>query len=207
MSSTKALLRGLLELIAPRACAGCDVILSPDEAAFCGACGPLLDEGERVGNAMSGYVYGGPMADAIQRLKYGRRTELAPVLGALLAARAIELAGEIDCIVPVPLHPSRLRQRGFNQAALLAAPVARTLGVPIVASLRRARDTRSQAGLEGDARASNVRGAFVVRRSPPSRVLVIDDVRTTGATLAECSSALMKAGASRVLTLVLAHAC
>jgi ComF family protein len=199
--------RGLLDLVAPRRCAACDEPLDPEARAFCEACVILLDPGERVGAGMSGYVYGGPMAEAVRRLKYGRRTELAPVLGALLAARAIELSGEVDAVVPVPLHRARLRRRGFNQAALLARPVAKTLAVPLVTSaLVRLRDTPPQAGLDAAGRLRNVRGAFVAISAPAGRVLLVDDVRTTGATLAECAEALSIAGAERVLTLVLAGA-
>lgn len=197
---------GLLDLVAPRRCAACDGTLEPVERAFCGGCGLLLDPGEQIGAGISAYVYGGPMAEAVRRLKYGRRTELGPVLGEMLAHRAVSLSGEVDAVVPVPLHRARLRRRGFNQAALLALPVARALGVPLVTSeLRRLRDTPPQAGLGAFDRARNVRGAFIALRSP-ARVLLIDDVRTTGATLAECAEALTIAGAERVLTLVLAGA-
>lgn len=194
-------------MVAPRRCAACDEALRPREFAFCDACAPLLDPGERVGSGLCAYVYGGPLVEAIRRFKYGRRTELAGPLGTLLAARAAELAGEVDAIVPVPLHPARLRRRGFNQAALLARPVARALAVPLVTNeLRRVRDTPSQAGLDGAGRLQNVRDAFVALRAPGSRVLLVDDVRTTGATLAECAEALSVAGVERVLTLVLAGA-
>lgn len=205
--SVSAVLRGLVDLLAPPSCAACEGPLPVASAGFCEACGPLLDPGERVGSALSAYVFGGPLADAIRRFKYGRRTELAAVLGALLAQRALELSGEVDAVVPVPLHPARLRRRGFNQAALLAAPVARALGVPLRASaLARTRDTPPQAGLGAGDRLRNVRGAFVTRSAPSGRVLLIDDVRTTGATLAECAEALRAGGASSVLTLVLARA-
>jgi ComF family protein len=205
--SLTAVLAGLLDLVAPRRCPGCDEALGPADHAFCEACVLLLDPGERVGAGLSAYVYGGPMAEAVRRLKYGGRTDLAPPLGMLLAERALELSGEVDAVVPVPLHPSRLRHRGFNQAALLARPVARALGVPLVTSeLRRVRDTPPQAGLDAPSRLRNVRGAFVALRAPGSRVLLVDDVRTTGSTLAECAEALAIAGAEQVLTLVLATA-
>lgn len=201
------ILRGLLDLVAPRTCPACDEPLPPGQDGFCEACAPLLDPGERLGHALAAYVYGGPMADAICALKYGGRTEHAPVLGRMLAERALELAGEVDAVVPVPLHPARLRQRGFNQSALLARPVARALAVPLVTSeLRRIRDTPPQASLSARARATNVRGAFVALRAPAPRVLLVDDVRTTGATLAECADALVTAGVDQVVTLVLARA-
>jgi ComF family protein len=205
--SVAALVRGLLDLLAPPACTGCDEPLPASAEGFCAACEPLLDPGERVGAALSAYLYGGPMAEAVRRLKYGRRTELAPVLGQMLADRALELAGEVDAVVPVPLHPARLRRRGFNQAALLAAPVARALAAPLCTrELVRIRDTPPQAELGAADRLRNVRGAFLAVAAPGARVLLVDDVRTTGATLTECAEALRVAGADRVLTLVLARA-
>lgn len=206
--SIAAIARGLLDLFAPPTCAGCEEPLSPRiSAGFCEACAPLLEPGERVGGSVSAYLYGGPLADAIRRLKYAGRTDLAPPLGALLAARAAVLSGEVDAVVPVPLHPRRLRARGFNPSALLAAPVARALGVPLsTRELVRLRDTPAQAGLRAGDRVQNVRGAFLAVQAPASRVLLVDDVRTTGATLAECAEALRVAGAERVMTLVLARA-
>lgn len=199
--------RGLLDLVAPRVCPACDGALPAGEAGFCGACAPLLDPGERAGRAVAAYVYGGPMADAILALKYGGRAEHAAVLGRLLAERAVELAGSVDAVVPVPLHPARLRERGFNQSALLARPVASALAVPLVTSdLRRVRDTPPQASLTAGARATNVRGAFLALRAPASRVLLVDDVRTTGATLEACARALRAAGARRVDALAYAQA-
>lgn len=160
------------------------------------------------GSVAAAFLYGGPLADAIARFKYGGRAELAGVLGALLAEAALPLAGHVDCAVPLPLHPSRLRERGFNQSALLARPVARALGVPLeVDWMRRIRPTVDQAGLARADREGNVRGAFAAEPLEGSpRVLLIDDVRTTGATLASASHALLAAGASEVRTLVLARA-
>jgi len=154
------------------------------------------------------FIYGGPLADAVLRLKYGGRTELAPGLGALLADAAVAYAGAIDRVLPLPLHGARLRERGFNQSTLLAQPVARVLGVPLdTASLVRVRPTHDQASLPRASRAENVRGAFAARRTVASqRVLLIDDVRTTGATLAAAAEALLAAGCRQVNTLALARA-
>jgi ComF family protein len=203
-----AILRGLLDLVAPPRCLACDSELSPTTTrGFCEACDLLLDRGERIGSAISAFKYGGPMADAIRRFKYGGRPDLAGPLGTLLAARALELLGHVDAVVPVPLHGVRLRQRGFNQSALLARPVARALSVPLsTLELRRARDTVPQASLSASDRLSNVRGAFVALSAPGARVLLIDDVQTSGATLAECAVALAAAGVEHVTTLVLARA-
>jgi ComF family protein len=201
-----------LHVLAPTRCAGCDAYLTAAGRAFCGACGPLLERSPAAQRApartASVFVYGGPVADAVVRFKYGGRAELAAVLAAPLAEEALAYAGAIDRVVPLPLHPARLRERGFNQSALLAGPVARALGVPLdTTSLVRVRPTRDQAGLPRAERVRNVLGAFAVRRAPgPCRVLLVDDVRTTGATLQAAGDALLAAGCADVKTLALARA-
>src|SRR5690606_30269026 len=119
---------------------------------------------------------------------------------------ALGYAGAVDCVTFVPSHPRRRRERGFEPAALLAAACARALAVP--RSRRRAlrvRDTAPQVGLGRGARAKNLRGAFRAAPSPSApRVLVVDDVRTTGATLREVAAALEASGASAVRCLALA---
>ncbi|HJL18025.1 MAG TPA: ComF family protein [Sandaracinaceae bacterium LLY-WYZ-13_1] len=203
----KAVVYGLLDLLAPHRCPGCDEALGPGTDGFCEVCAVGLEPARSTDGGRAAYVFGGPLADAIRRFKYGRRSELATPLGLRLAEAAVRLAGEVDAVVPVPLHPRRLRERGFDQAALLAGPVAHALAVPrMTGVLRRVRDTRPQASLDMAVRAANVRGAFVVRGAPPPRVLLVDDVRTTGATLAECAERLRAAGARRVHPLVLARA-
>ena len=201
-------LRGVLSLLAPARCAACDLLLTPTEDGFCTGCAALLDPVRRTDRRpTAAQLYGGPLAEAIQRLKYQGRTDLAPVLGALLVRAALDHGGEVDRVIPMPLHPARLRARGFNQATLLARPVARALGVSLdTRTLRRVRDTSSQAGLERRDRLRNVRGAFAARVDRPGRVLLIDDVRTTGATLTAAASALLAAGHLRVQTLALARA-
>lgn len=203
----RAVLHGLLDLVAPRRCAGCDAWLDPTDFEFCAPCEVLLEPAAQLDAGRAAYLYGGPIAEAIRRLKYEGRTELAEPLGARLVEVARAVAGEVDAVVPVPLHPERLRERGFNQAALLARPVARALAVPLVTSaLRRVRETRPQASLGVGARGSNVRGAFGGRGTCPPRVLLIDDVRTTGATITECALSLRRRGVERVHALVLARA-
>lgn len=153
------------------------------------------------------------MADAVQRLKYAGRSDLARPLGEALASSCHAYAGLVDAVVAIPLHQDRLRERGFNQSALLAGPVARALGVPLRGgALRRVRPTVAQASLPREDRLANVRGAF--RAGPRvgkrgrglGRVLLVDDVRTTGATLASAAMALLDAGVPRVYTLALARA-
>lgn len=199
-----ALFEGLLDALAPPECAACDAPLPPGEAGFCSACAPLLEAAR--GRPRASYVYGGPLADAIRRFKYGPRSELAPVLAGLAMPSALELAGHVDAIVPVPLHARRERERGFNQAGLLARILARELAVPYLpAALLRVRDTPAQASLDVARRSENVRAAFRATGPLPARVLLFDDVRTTGATLAECASALLAGGATQVHPLVLAR--
>ncbi|MBZ0116979.1 MAG: ComF family protein [Sandaracinaceae bacterium] len=201
----RPVLEGLLDLLAPPRCPACDAVVPPGEARFCDACGPLLDRWPHGDDA--GFVYGGPLAEAIKRFKYGRRWDLARPLGALLLQPSLSFVDRADLVVPVPLHPRRLRARGFNQATLLARYVAKTLAIPLETSLlERVRETNEQASLSKEARVVNVRGAFRAKRAVTERVLLIDDVRTSGATLAECAAALTARGAAGVCSLVLARA-
>jgi len=146
------------------------------------------------------------MADAIRRFKYADQRQLLRHFRPLLTAAAEPYAGLVDAVVPIPLHPCKLRERGWNPAALLARPIAAALGVPLrTGLLRRVRETAAQAGLSREARAQNVRGAFRARPAAPARVLLVDDVRTTGATLLEAAGCLTEAGHT-VSTLAMAWA-
>lgn len=144
-------------------------------------------------------------------LKFEGKTALARPLGDLLAeaGSAMLAVGAVDCLVPVPLHPSREAERGFNQSVLLANRVGRRWGVPVEPrALRRRRPTLSQTDLDAERRRANVRGAFTLSRSAAvegRHVLLIDDVFTTGATVAECARVLLEAGASAVGVLTLAR--
>jgi ComF family protein len=200
---------GCLDLLAPRRCLGCDYPLGEEEPVFCGGCAPLLEAAPQAmrppARRAAPYLYGGPLGDGIRRFKYGGRFELARPLAQLLVEQVGPYAGRIEEVIPMPLHPARLRARGFNQAALLAAPVARALGVRLCANrLRRLRHTSPQAGLDARDRGQNVRGAFgVPSRGPRGSVLLLDDVWTTGATFSEAGAALLEAGASSVHCLAL----
>ncbi len=154
-------------------------------------------------------VFEGPLQAAIHRLKYRRDLGLGEALARPMIQLYESLKWETDVVLPVPLSGSRRRERGYNQVALLAKPIALSAGLPYrPESLQRVRDTRSQVGLALRERTDNVRNAF--RGHQPhingKSVLVIDDVMTSGATLEACSEALLKCGARKVYALTLARA-
>ena len=198
----REILDGFVSLLAPLRCAACDEPVD-EPVAFCGACSASAQRATLPGAV---FEYGGPVADAIQRFKYGGRSELAGALGSLMAADAIRWRGQVDAVVSVPLHWRRRRTRGYDQAALLAKPVAKALAVPpLLRALRRVRNTPSQVDLPFRERQRNMRRAFAPSRiRGVRRVLLIDDVRTTGATIRAASEALKAGGAVEVHSLVLA---
>jgi ComF family protein len=152
-------------------------------------------------------AYEGTLRKLIHLFKYGRIRTLAKPLGDHLAL-AIPRDQKFDLIVPMPLHWRRRWERGFNQSALLAREIARRYAIPVVSAARRTRATRSQAGLSHHERRSNVSRAFAVKRKSRiagQRVLLIDDVMTTGATASACAQALRDAGAKYVALLTLAR--
>jgi ComF family protein len=132
------------------------------------------------------------------------RARLRALAHETLAWRPLAVAPPA-CVVPVPLHPARLRRRGFNPAASLARDFARACGAPLCHALARVRDTPSQTGLGRAGRRRNVRGAFRLRRPCAASVWLVDDVVTTGATLEECARVLRDAGAARVVALCAAR--
>jgi ComF family protein len=159
-------------------------------------------------------AYQDGMREAIHALKFGGRTVVATPLGRLLAEAGPDVLpappGEwADGLVPVPLHPARLAERGFNQAELLATACRTAWGLPLLGqALVRTRATRPQADLDAEARRANVRDAFRVRRPlevAGRRLLLVDDVLTTGATAAAAARALRAAGAAAVGVLALAR--
>ena len=196
------------ELLAPMRCAACDQRVAP-QVLFCSSCGiAVMRAAPQPAGQHAVFAYGGANATAIVRMKYAGRFDLAARFGPFMALAMESLASQIDLVVPVPLHPRRLAERGFDQASLLAGPVARGLRVQYrPRALERTRATPRQASLDRSARVANVATAF--RCCSPivvegKRVLLVDDVRTTGATLASGAEALRACGATGVLTLVLA---
>ena len=153
----------------------------------------------------------GPARQLVQRLKYADRLDLAPAMARWMARAGAELMAEADCVIPTPLHRARLWTRRFNQAALLAQGVARHANLPYAPlALTRVKRTRPQVGLTREARAANVQGAFKVppteaHRVAGARVLLVDDVLTSGATLNAAARVLLRAGAARVDVLTFAR--
>lgn len=207
----------LLDFLLPPLCLGCRRLLreppaSPEVPPLCGACrldlGHLTPGTHRQDDIEACFLYEGPLAAAIAQFKFEGHLELAGPLGRLLAGAPI-LRERWDLVAPAPLHWRRALLRGYNQAALLArwalraAPPGPRLDLRL---LRRTRATPAQTALDAPARRHNLRGAIAVRRAPlpPGlRVLVLDDVTTTGATLRACIDALRAAGAERAAGLAL----
>ncbi len=154
-------------------------------------------------------VYKGPVRQAIHRLKYKRNIGLGEVFGRRLMDYLLNLHWQVDAVIPVPLGVDRLAQRGYNQAALLAYPVAWGMGLDFIPeALQRVRETRSQVDLSAVERKQNVLGAFCAShdRVAGRKLLIIDDVATSGATIDACAAALLEGGASEVYGLTLARA-
>jgi ComF family protein len=162
------------------------------------------------GRARAVTLYDGTARDLVHRLKYNDRLDLSGVLTGMMASAGAELLSETDCLIPIPLHYFRLWRRRFNQAALLANGIGAIAKVPCDPGLlARVKATRSQVGLSRPARAANLQGAFRVRdaarpRLQGRRVLLVDDVMTTGATANAAARVLLRAGAASVDVLTFA---
>ncbi|MFI5254711.1 MAG: ComF family protein [Candidatus Limnocylindrales bacterium] len=154
--------------------------------------------------------FSGPTRATLHELKYAANRRLVGPLGDLLAARWGRAGWGGDVLVPVPVHAARLRQRGYDQAVLLASAVGARLGLPVVEGLRRGRATAAQYALGRQARGANVGTAFEVIDGARGRiagrwVVLVDDVVTTGSTMAACATALVAAGAEAVSGLAVAR--
>jgi len=147
----------------------------------------------------------------VHALKYGDRLDLAPMMGRWICHAGRELLAEADALVAVPLHWRRLWARRFNQSAMLAAAISAESGVPVAAAaLKRVKPTAQQVGLSRTERANNVQGAFRVPQENKAavvgrRLILVDDVLTSGATVDACARALLRAGAANVDVLIFAR--
>jgi len=187
-------------MVSPNTCASCDEP-APARVLFCPSCAATVTRAVAPGAV---FGYGAAIAMAIIRMKFRNRPDVGHRLG-----RAMDVEADVDLVVPVPLHPKRLAERGYNQAALLAAPVAKRLRVPLAPrAVDRIRDTPRQMELAQSQRIANVAGAFSCKIHglvAGRRILLVDDVTTTGATLASCAEALRQGGAARVTTVALSR--
>lgn len=206
-----------LDLLLPPSCPACRCPTDGWPALLCRPCqesveptpGPVLPTpADDFDLLLSPFFYGGPLAEAIVRFKHGD----LPALGSRLADMALARlpSPPADLVVPVPLHQRRLARRGFNQSAVIARRVARSAGGRFAPGLlERVRDTPTQGGLAAGARRANVRNAFAARRgarrTEGQRVLLVDDVWTTGATARECARVLVRTGSLSVVVYTLAR--
>jgi ComF family protein len=174
----------------------------PPPLVLCSPCAtrpPAYDRARSLGLYLAERGQLNPLARAVRALKFHGQLAVARSLGRAMASLASAEPGAV--VVPVPLHVDRLRERGYDQAALLARELARATGLPLaVRALRRIRPTPAQTALDAAARRSNLRGAFASSERAPARTIVlVDDVLTTGATVDACARALRRAGAARVV--------
>lgn len=198
-------------------CAACDGDLPRHAAACCprcampshggAVCGACMKRPPAFGHARAIYTYAFPLDALVRHCKYGHETGVTAFFADSLAA-GLDARGEVDLLLPMPLHPKRLAQRGFNQAAEITRRLAPALGLPWRANAcRRTRDTPSQAGLDLDARRRNLRGVFSCDLDlAGKRVALVDDVMTSGSSLDELARAVRRAGATEVHAWVVARA-
>lgn len=190
-------------------CSCCGIPFVPDHRDH--ICGDCLVERPPFEKARAVGVYESALHEAVHRFKYAGNLALGPVLGRWMARHEFPgLAfGGCSVVIPVPVHLKRLRERGFNQSLILAREIAEIHSMPLdFRSLGRSRETAPQAGLGREERMTNLKGAFVLRETGAvrgRRVLLVDDVLTTGSTAGECARALLEGGARSVQVITLAR--
>lgn len=177
-------------------------------AALDALCGRCLQKPPAFERSRALFAYESPVDHLLQKLKFNSRLEMARVLGCLMARWLAETVDVMpDVIIPVPLHASRLRERGFNQSLELGRFIAKELAVPLdAAACQRVRATASQRELSRKERRKNLKGAFITTKSLCGHVAILDDVMTTGSTANELAKVLLKAGADSVEVWVCARA-
>jgi len=211
----KAALERLLDLIYPRRaiCMGCDSAAGFERDWLCEDCRKALAknwigafEDRAFQGAAAAYHYHGPAGSVVRRLKFGGVRALAePMAKDMLRAYEKILPTGAETVVPVPMHPKRLKKRPYNQSEVLAGFIVERLNLPMRSALVRLRNTEQQSKLEDEERKRSLKGAFRADNSVSGmRVLLVDDVYTTGETARECAKALQEAGAISVSLLVYA---
>ena len=182
----------------------CGLCASPGAETPCSSCQEWPPPYDRI---TAPYLMDGGVRDIVFELKYRDIRALAPDVGELMAHHLESARLSPDVIVPVPLHRRRERERGYNQAMLLARELGKRTGLPVEEALRRTEDTPPQVAMVGlDRRRANIEGAFeCVADASGRRVLLVDDVVTTGSTMGACAAPLKTAGASRVWGLAFAR--
>ena len=212
-------MKALLKLLFPPKCMLCGMPLREEEE-ICGQCRrkvllntapPRVEKGAFFDKAAAGLWYETNVREAIHGLKYREKQNYArPLARVMVYAYQHKIGEECDLIAFVPTNPSTLRERGYDQAQLLAEALSELLDIPWVSALKKTRETRPMHGLKPDARRANVLGAYQVCCEEGllkgKRVLLVDDILTTGSTLSECARMLKTTGAARVYGLCAAAA-
>ncbi len=204
----------LINLFFPARCMFCRAYLTHDaDAPFCDSCRlylaslPVHELPIPTGTCRYALDYVADVRQAIIAYKFHNKPQYAPALGGMLVP-LIAASGDVDCITWAPVSALRLAKRGYDQSRLLAEAAGRSLGIPVRPLLRKHRHTRKQSQTPHDKRDENVRGAYsLAGRSPLTglRVVLVDDIVTTGATISECCRVLYDAGAREVVCVALAH--
>jgi ComF family protein len=209
------LIHYLKEYLFPPKCILCDSLLEGEQTDLCRRCRAETDSYPQgklklqfIDRAAAVWYYKDNVRKALHRYKFRRARFLAEPFGKLMAMKVLtEDLGDADIVTWVPVSRKRLRRRGYDQAGLIAGEAAKLWDTRAVPLLKKTRDTPTQSKKDAAARRANVLGAFAPQneeRIKGSRILLIDDVRTTGATLGECAGVLRRAGAAEVVCAVLA---
>lgn len=202
----------LKELLFPRKCVFCGGILNRNESGICRSCRTELPEyeGDRYLPELDGccvlWYYQDAVRESLHRFKFYNRPDYADVYGPILAMKIQQRFPDAQVLTWAPVSKSRLKQRGYDQSELLAKAAAKELGIPAVRLLEKHRDNPAQSGIENaDARRENVRDAYrLCGDAAGKRIVLVDDILTTGATAGECARVLRQAGAERVYLVAVA---
>jgi ComF family protein len=220
-----------MDLIYPLRCGGCgknghtlceacvDTFLSVDEETSCpmcgmpvgirSVCGKCLGEKNLFQEGLFGFYYENRLRDAIHSFKFSGRKDVGKHLAALVEKRITAFSSRFDCIIPLPVTEKRLKERGFNQSFILAEEILRMTGKPVYhAILLKTKETRDQYSLSRDERKKNIRGAFSLAKGANvkgTRVLLVDDLYTTGQTAREAARILLRGKAGAVVFFALAR--